>query len=275
MIKLGQRQQLKIYKFAKEGTYLYDGIDPNRLVLLEEKLAQTAKKEDQLWVFPYKDKGQIKASTKKPYLEVDQIGLLKVVSKTKIGAFMDIGIEKDVLLPFAEMLGQIHDRQPYLVRMYLDKSERLALTMKIRDYLRTDSPYQKGDLVSGVIYSSHKDHGLFVAVDEKYDSLVPKDQVKGIYQVGEVITAEVIFKNKDGKLVLSFDNQAHYQIDQDSEMILDLLEDNGGSLEIGDKSKAEEIKKITGLSKTNFKRAIGKLYKERQIKIFPEKISLN
>lgn len=274
MIKLGQRQKLKIYNFTKEGAYLYDGLDPNRLVFLEEKLDWSIKKEDDLLVFVYKDGGQLRGATKKPYLEVDQIGLLKVVSKTKIGAFMDIGLEKDVLLPFSEMLGQVNDHQAYLVRMYLDKSDRLALTMKIRDYLKTDPAYKEGDLVSGVIYSNHKDFGLFVAVDEKYDGLVPKDQVKGIYQVGEVITAKVKSKNKDGKLVLSLDNQAHYQIDEDSERLLDLLEDHGGVLEIGDKSDPAEIKKLTGMSKSDFKKAAGKLYKEREIKLFPKKISL-
>lgn len=275
MIKIGQRQKLRVHHFTSEGAYLYDGKDPNTLALLEENLDKSIKKEDQVLAFVYKDKGRLWASRKKPYLELGQIGLLKVVAKTKIGAFMDLGLAKDVLLPFSETMGEVHEGQYYLVRLYLDKTNRLALTMKIKDYLEKSAPYKKDDLVEGTIYSIHKDHGIFIAVDEKYDSLVPKEEARGIYQVGETVAAKVRSVNADGRLVLSFDNQAHFQIDEDAEKLLDLLEDNEGILKIGDKSKPEEIKKLTGMSKSDFKRAAGKLYKEREIKIYPEKIVLN
>lgn len=275
MIKIGQRQKLRVHHFTSEGAYLYDGKDPNTLALLEENLDKSIKKEGQVLAFVYKDKGRLWASRKKPYLELGQIGLLKVVAKTKIGAFMDLGLAKDVLLPFSETMGEVHEGQYYLVRLYLDKTNRLALTMKIKDYLEKSAPYKKDDLVEGTIYSIHKDHGIFIAVDEKYDSLVPKEEARGIYQVGETVAAKVRSVNADGRLVLSFDNQAHFQIDEDAERLLDLLEDNEGILKIGDKSKPEEIKKLTGMSKSDFKRAAGKLYKEREIKIYPEKIVLN
>ena len=275
MIKIGQRQKLRVHHFTSEGAYLYDGKDPNTLALLEENLDKSIKKEDQVLAFVYKDKGRLWASRKKPYLELGQIGLLKVVAKTKIGAFMDLGLAKDVLLPFSETMGEVHEGQYYLVRLYLDKTNRLALTMKIKDYLEKSAPYKKDDLVEGTIYSIHKDHGIFIAVDEKYDSLVPKEEARGIYQVGETVAAKVRSVNADGRLVLSFDNQTHFQIDEDAERLLDLLEDNEGILKIGDKSKPEEIKKLTGMSKSDFKRAAGKLYKEREIKIYPEKIVLN
>lgn len=275
MIKIGQRQKLRVHHFTSEGAYLYDGKDPNTLAILEENLDKSIKKEDQVLAFVYKDKGRLWVSRKKPYLELGQIGLLKVVAKTKIGAFMDLGLDKDVLLPFSETLGQVHEGQYYLVRLYLDKTKRLALTMKIKDYLEKSAPYKKDDLVEGTIYSIHKDHGIFIAVDEKYDSLVPKEEAKGIYQVGETLAAKVRSVNADGRLVLSFDNKVHFQIDEDAERLLDLLEDNEGILKIGDKSKPEEIKKLTGMSKSDFKRAAGKLYKEREVKLYPEKIVLS
>lgn len=275
MIKIGQRQKLRVHHFTSEGAYLYDGKDPNTLAILEENLDKSIKKEDQVLAFVYKDKGRLWVSRKKPYLELGQIGLLKVVAKTKIGAFMDLGLDKDVLLPFSETLGQVHEGQYYLVRLYLDKTKRLALTMKIKDYLEKSAPYKRDDLVEGTIYSIHKDHGIFIAVDEKYDSLVPKEEAKGIYQVGETLAAKVRSVNADGRLVLSFDNKVHFQIDEDAERLLDLLEDNEGILKIGDKSKPEEIKKLTGMSKSDFKRAAGKLYKEREVKLYPEKIVLS
>lgn len=277
MIEIGKNQVLTIDHFTPVGAYLYDGIDNMRTVLLPKKeVPKDKRKGDTVAVFVYKDsQGRIISTTRKPYIEIDKLALLKVVSKTKIGAFLDIGLERDVLMPFAEIQGQVHEGKYYLVKLYLDKSERLAATMKIRDNLKTDSPYKENDSVSGTIYSIHKDHGLFVAVDELYDSMIPKDEAKGIYEVGEIIQARVAQKKKDGRLVLSLKDRAYLYIDEDSETILDILEDNGGVLNIGDKSDPDLVKKETGLSKSAFKKAMGKLYKEKSIKIYPEKIELN
>lgn len=276
MIQIGKNQTLKILNLSGVGAYLYDGEDIGERVLLPKaEVPKDKSPEDEVSVFVYRDSSdRIIATTRKPYIELGKLSLLRVVSKTKIGAFMDMGLERDVLLPFSEMIGQVGEGKTYLVKLYLDKSERLAVTMKIRDSLKTDSNYKENDQVVGTIYSIHKDHGLFVAVDEKYDSLIPKEEAKGIFDIGEVINARVAQKNKDGRLVLSLKDRSYLNIDEDSEIILDLLEDNDGILNIGDKSDPEEIKEITGMSKSAFKRATGKLYKEKSIKIFPEKIEL-
>ena len=140
--------------------------------------------------------------------------------------------------------------------------------------MKNDSNYKENDQVIGTIYSIHEDHGLFVAVDEKYDSMIPKEEAKGIYEIGEVIQGRVAQRNKDGRLVLSLKDRSYLYIDEDSEVLLDLLEDNDGILHLGDKSEPKDIKEITGLSKSAFKRAVGKLYKEKSIKVYPEKIEL-
>lgn len=276
MIELGKNQKLKILSFNRKGALLYDGKDKSKTVLLPRvEVPKKKNKGDEVSVFVYEDKGKYVATTKRPYLEVGELGLLRVVNKTKIGAFMDMGLDRDVLLPFAEMIGTVGEHKSYLVKLYVDKTNRLAVTMKIRDSLSTDSPYKENDWVIGTIYSIHDEYGIFVAIDEKYDSLIPKEEAKGIYEIGEVIQGRVSQVYDDGKLVISLKDRAYLNIDEDSEMILDLLEDNGGELKIGDKSTPEEIKKLTGLSKSAFKRAIGKLYKERKIKIYPKKIELN
>lgn len=276
MIELGKFQNLKILNLASVGAYLYDGVDIGEKVLLPKaEVPKDKKPEEEVRVFVYRDSSdRIIATTRKPYIERDKLALLRVVSKTKIGAFMDMGLERDVLLPFSEMIGQVGEGKTYLVKLYLDKSERLAVTMKIRDTLRTDSSYKENDFVSGTIYSIHEDHGLFVAVDEKYDSLVPKEEAQGIFDIGEVINARVSKRNRDGRLVLSLKDRAYLYIDEDSEKILDLLEDNDGVLNIGDKTDPETIKEITGMSKSAFKRAVGKLYKEKSIIVSKEKIEL-
>lgn len=276
MIELGKNQKLKILNFNRSGALLYDGKDKTKTVLLpKEEVPKKKNKGDEVSVFIYEDKGRYVATTKRPYLEVGELGLLRVVNKIKIGAFMDMGLDKDVLLPFAEMIGTVGEHKSYLVKLYVDKTNRLAVTMKIRDSLSTDSPYKENDWVIGTIYSIHDDYGIFVAIDEKYDSLIPKEEAKGIYEIGEVVQGRVSQVYDDGKLVISLKDRAYLNIDEDSEMILDLLEDNEGELKIGDKSTPEEIKKMTGLSKSAFKRAIGKLYKEREIKIYPKKIEMN
>lgn len=276
MIELGKNQKLKINNFASPGAYLYAGEDREKTVLLpKEEIPKGKNLEDEVSVFVYRDgKGRLISTTRKPYIEVGKIALLRVVSKTKIGAFMDMGLERDVLLPFSEMVGQVGEGKSYLVRLYVDKSGRLATSMNIRDSLEKKSDYKENDSVMGTIYSIHPKHGLFVAVDEKYDSLVPKDEAQGIYEIGEVIQGRVSQVNKDGRLVLSLRERAYLNIDEDSEIILDLLEDNDGVLEIGDKSSPEEIKEITGMTKSAFKKAVGQLYKERSIKIHPKKIEL-
>ena len=276
MIEIGKNQILKIKNFASHGAYLYADSDMENTVLLP-KLEVPKGKEvgDEISVFVYKDSSDRTISTtKKPYIEIGKIALLRVVSKTKIGAFMDMGLERDVLLPFSEMIGQVAEGKSYLVRLYVDKSERLAVSMNIRQALETKSNYKENDSVMGTIYSMHPNHGLFVAVDEKYDSLVPKDEAQGIYEIGEVIQGRVSQVNKDGRLVLSLKERAYLNIGEDSEIILDLLEDNNGVLNIGDKSSPEEIKEITGMTKSAFKKAVGQLYKERSIKIQPKKIEL-
>lgn len=276
MIELGKNQVLKINNFAKPGAYLYaDGKKEETVLLPKEEVPKGKVVGDEISVFVYRDhEGRMIATTGKPYIEIGKLALLRVVSKTKIGAFMDMGLERDVLLPFSEMIGQVGEGKSYLVRLYIDKSGRLAVSMNIRDFLESKSHYKENDSVIGTIYSIHPKHGLFVAVDEKYDSLVPKDEAQGIYEIGEVIQGRVSQVNKDGRLVLSLRERAYINIDEDAENILDLLEDNEGILNIGDKSSPEEIKELTGLSKSAFKKAVGKLYKEKSIKIYPEKIQL-
>lgn len=267
MIPVGKTQTLKIQRFTSPGAFLNtEAKDDVDILLPTKEIPENAKVGDEIEVFVYRDsEDRLISTTRKPYAQAGELAHLKVLNNTKIGAFLDIGLERDILMPFSETLGSVEIGKTYLVRIYVDKSDRLAASMMIRNSLLSNSPYEKDDSVNGTIYSIHRDHGIFVAVDDKYDAMIPKEDIKGIFDLGETIEARVKSVNKDGKLVLSLREKAHVQMNEDSEIILDLLEDNGGILNIGDKSSPEDIKEITGLTKGAFKRAVGKLYKEGDV----------
>jgi hypothetical protein len=146
--------------------------------------------------------------------------------------------------------------------------------MKVYPYLSTDSPYQAEDEVHGMIYEISPNFGAFVAVDDSYSALIAKKELYGELHVLQEITARVVKVKEDGKLDLSIRQKAHLQMDGDAQKLLELLADRGGSLPIGDKSSPEEIRALTGMSKNEFKRAAGRLYKERKVSVSAEQLRL-
>jgi predicted RNA-binding protein (virulence factor B family) len=276
MIKLGEVQKLIIKRFASVGAYLNVEDESDDDVLLpKSQVPDNAKIGDEIEVMIYNDsKDRIIATTNRSKLQVGEMGHLTVISQTKIGSFLDWGLEKDLFLPFAETVGKVEKDKQYLVGVYLDKSDRICATMKVRDMLSTDSPYKENDKVKGTIYSINRDIGAFVAVDDKYDGLIPKEELIGAYEVGEIIEVRVTGVKPDGKLDLSFRNRSYIQRDEDSETILSNLKINSGFLPLNDKSDAEDIRKQLGMSKSAFKKAVGKLYKEKTIIIKDNGIEL-
>ena len=151
----------------------------------------------------------------------------------------------------------------------------LYLTSKIRDLLTNDHNFSENDIVKGRIYSINKSIGAFVAIDNKYDSLIRIKELKGVYIEGEEITARVKEIKDDGKIELSLRKRAYLEIDNDSDKILDYLYENGGVVELSDKSSPDKIYSYFAMSKSAFKRAIGRLYKNKDIVIYNNRIELN
>ncbi|MGM0396632.1 MAG: CvfB family protein [Bacillota bacterium] len=269
MIRLGKRQDLKIKRFATVGAYLNDDEDKSDDVLLpKSQVPEGAQVGDVVNVMVYRDsKDRIIATTKHSLAEVGEIKKLMVVSSAKIGYFIDWGLEKDLFLPFSETVGSVEKFKSYLVALYIDKSDRIAATMKIKDYLSTDSPYKENDKAVGTIYSVNRDIGAFVAVDNKYDGLIQKKNLFGVYEMGEEIEVRVNKVHEDGKLDLSLRERGHVQMEEDADIILKALKENDGFLPLNDSSHPNEIKKALKMSKSGFKRAVGKLYKEGIIQI--------
>jgi predicted RNA-binding protein (virulence factor B family) len=269
MFELGKRQELIVVKQVEFGVYL--GETPNaeeRILLPKKQVPANIKINDKIEVFIYKDSNdRIIATVNEPKLELGQVAVLKVLEVGKIGAFLDWGLEKDLFLPFKEQTSRVSPGDNCLVALYIDKSSRLCATMNVYEYLELQSPYQKDDRVTGTIYETSEEFGLFVAVDNKYSGLIAKKEAYGNMKIGDVIHARVINVKEDGKLDLSVREKAYLQMDDDSKLIMDAIEERGGKLPFTDKADPEIIKHEFNLSKNAFKRAVGRLLKEGKIEI--------
>lgn len=275
MYYLGKKQNLKIKRLTKFGAYLGTEDDDKDVLLPIAQIPENMKVGDIIEVFVYKDsKDRPIATTNTPKVQVGQIAKLKVVSESKIGYFLDWGLEKDLFMPFSETLGKIEVFNDYLVAVYIDKSERIAATMRIKDYLSADSPFKENDKVKGTVYGVNKDIGVFVAVENKYDGLISKKNVYGIYEIGDEIEVRINKILDDGKLDLSPREMAYIQIEEDSQVILKKLKENKGFLALSDKSDPELIRKTLGMSKSGFKKAIGSLYKKGFIELSDDGIKI-
>jgi predicted RNA-binding protein (virulence factor B family) len=231
---------------------------------------------DELEVFLYKDsEDRLIATRKEPKLTLHQVGYLTVIQVSRIGAFLDWGLDKDLLLPYHEQPRErVKEGQTVLVAVYLDKSERLCATMNVYPWLRTDSPYKAGDQVSGVVYETSRNFGAFVAVDSIYSALIPRRELVRELKAGEVVQARVTSIKPDGKIDLSIREKGYLQIDADVEAILNMLNEGGGMIPFTDKAAPELIREKTHMSKNEFKRAVGHLLKENKISIEDDRIVL-
>lgn len=276
-MNLGCMQTLRVIKRVEFGVYLAEreGADATERVLLPKKqVPENTHIGDEIEVFLYKDsKDRLIATTTVPKVTLDGFAVLTVKEVGKIGAFLDWGLEKDLFLPYKEMTRKVQEGDEILVRLYIDKSQRLCASTKgIYHCLSTQSPYQIGDEVEGRIYEFGHDFGTFVAVDDRYSAMLPKHEDVSYLKLGDVISAEVMGVKEDGKLDISMRKKAYIQMGDDAEKVLDILDSYAGVLPFTEKASPEIIFRETGLSKAAFKRAVGRLYKERKITINDGKI---
>ena len=277
MIQLGINQDLIVIRQVEFGVYLSDedNKDAKESVLLPKKqVPGYTKIGDTISVFVYKDsKDRMIATVNKPKLTLGQVAELKVVEVGKIGAFLDWGLEKDLLLPFKEQTKKVFANDTCLIALYIDKSSRLCATMNVYQYLQTDSPYKKDDQVQGRVYEMSTEFGAFVAVDYKYSGLIPVKELYGNVAIGDTITARVTNVKEDGKLDLSIREKAYLQITKDAEKVLQVIDRFDGVLPFTDKAIPEVINREMQMSKNEFKRAVGHLLKMGRIQINEKSIT--
>ena len=273
----GKKQTLVMIKRVEFGIYLAETMKDaeNKVLLPKKQVPADMEVGDPIDVFLYKDSNDRPIATvKEPKLTLGQTARLRVVSVGKVGAFLDWGLEKDLFLPYREQTAQVKAGDEVIAALYLDKSERLCATMKVYPYLQKESPYQKDDVVTGMVYEISHNFGAFVAVDDKYSALIPKKELYGELHVLQQISARVTGVKEDGKLDLGIRQKAHLQMSEDADKVLSLLRDKKGFLPLHDKSSPEQIRETIGMSKNEFKRAVGHLYKEHLIMLESDGIRL-
>lgn len=273
MMKLGKKQVLTVVKKVDFGVYL--GSEEERVLLPKKQVPADIDLGDPVEVFLYKDSDdRLIATTNEPKIQLGELAVLEVADTGKFGAFLNWGLEKDLFLPFKQQTAKMSKGDRCLVTLYIDKSDRLCATMRVYDKLRKDSPYKKDDMVSGIIYDTSDEFGVFVAVDGLFSALIPKKDAFGSLKVGQTVTARVTAVKADGKLDLSVKEKIPMQMDKDAEMIYKRIVKLGGKLPFTDKADAELIKTEFNMSKNAFKRAVGRLLKEGKIQITSESIRI-
>ena len=265
-MKLGEKQVLMMEKEVDFGVYL--GTESEHVLLPKKQVPRGLEPGDPVEVFLYKDsRDRLIATTNEPKLTLGGLAILEVIDTGKNGAFLDWGLEKDLFLPFREQTTPVKKGDNILVSLFIDKSARLCATMKVYEKLSCDSPYQKDDMVEGIVYELSDRFGVFVAVDGKYSALIPKREVYHTYRVGETIRARVAAVKDNGKLDLSVREKAFIQMDVDAAKLVEYMEKNGGRIPFTDKASPETIRGEFEMSKNEFKRAVGRLLKEKKIEI--------
>ena len=276
-MRLGEYQTLTIVKQVAFGVYLAESRDAQEKVLLpKSQVPANAVLGDSMEVFLYRDsQDRMIATCAKPKLTLGGLAVLTVSQIGKIGAFLDWGLEKDLFLPYKEMNGKVREGDEVLVTLYLDKSSRLCASMKhLYDKLETNAPYEKGETVTGRVYEFGHDFGTFVAVDDRYSAMIPRSEDTSDLKIGDMIEARVTDVKADGKLDLSRRANKETQMDADAQRVLRVIEEYAGVLPFNDKASPEIIMREMQMSKAAFKRAVGRLYKERRIEITEKSIRL-
>lgn len=274
MIKLGEKQSLAIVKRTEFGVYL--GTEEEKVLLPKKQVPENANIGDEIEVFIYRDSmDRLLATVHEPKLTLGQVATLEVKEIGKIGAFLDWGLEKDLFLPFKEQTYRVHEGDRCLVALYIDKSSRLCATMNVYKYLGTTDQYRRGDMVSGTAYQFIEKFGMYVAVDDMFQGLIPKKELYGEPKVGQKLTGlRVTNVTEDGRLELAIREVSYLQRDEDAEKILAVIEEFDGVLPFSDKASPEVIKRELDMSKAAFKRAVGKLLKEGKIELSETSIRL-
>ena len=266
-MKLGTKQKMTVERVGEHGAFLAETPGDRQTVLLPGSELRREHREletgDEFEVFLYKDtEDRPTATLKTPKIELGGFAPLKVKTVTGIGAFLDWGLDKDLLLPYSEQTVKVMQGRDYLVSLYEDKSGRLAATMKVYPLLATDSKYKKGDWTEGYVYQINPELGAFLAVDNRYNGMIRKEDLNETVKNGRTVRVRVTGIRKDGKLMLSPVKKAYKEIGHDAESVLTALNLSRGFLPYNDKSDAEEIRQAFGISKGAFKKALGHLLKE-------------
>ena len=276
MIVLGKFNTLEILRDTSVGLFLGDG-DGTDILLPNKYVPEQWEIGDKLSVFCYLDHEERPVATNiEPYVQRDCFALLRVVEVNAIGAFLDWGLEKHLLVPFKEQRSKMQEGQSYVVYCYLDElTFRLVGSNKLDKFLdNSNAAFEAGDRVEALV-TSKSDLGWDVIVNNQFKGMVYENEVFKQIAVGDRMTAYVKQQREDHKLDISLQALGVAVLEPSAKQILTLLEAHKGFLPLHDKSDPQEIKAYLEMSKKVFKKAIGTLYKNREIRISTDGIYLN
>lgn len=268
---------LKVVRQSDMGAFLDAGTGNTSEDILLHKAQQTAEVSigEVVKVFLYLDpKKRLTASMRVPKMREGQIARLKIINVTQDGAFVDVGAERGIFMPFAEMRGRPKVGEIVWAKLYSDKSGRLAVSMKVSDEIRRASlpavNVKRGDKVKGAIFNI-TEAGAFVFSEERYIVFIPQKEIPRALRIGEEVEARVTFlRQEDGRLNASLREIKEHALNSDAEKIFNFMQENGGSMNLNDNSPPEKIQAVFKISKSAFKRAVGHLFRERRIEKFSE-----
>lgn len=277
MLEIGKYNRLTILRDTKVGLFLGTGNEVDDVLLPNKYVPADFKIGDEMTVFIYLDHEERPvATTLEPYILLNEFALLRVNYTNQIGAFLDWGLEKDILAPFREQARPMEKGKRYLVYLYIDeKTNRLVATSKINQFLNNDElTVEKGEEVQ-LIVSHITDLGINVIINEKHKGLLYKDEVyDDAVRTGDRAIGYIKTIRPDNKIDVSLQKQGYEAVEPNAEKILDELRASRGFLRLNDNSHPEDIKTVLKMSKKTFKKAIGLLYKEKLIEIKEDGIYL-
>jgi predicted RNA-binding protein (virulence factor B family) len=277
MAELGRTNRLVIVRDSDHGLYL-DGGDLGDILLPNPEVPDDVEQGDEGEVFVMRDsEDRLVATMARPLCEVGDFALLEVKSvNSNIGAFLDWGLGKDLLLPFREQLERVNPGQRIFVRVAVDPiSNRIIASARTNRYLNQFRPdYQAGDKVELTIQEKSP-LGYFAIIDRKHRGLIHQSAANRPLRVGETIEGYIAALKEDDKIDLSLEPVGYGRVTGLADRILEAARENGGTLPLGDKSSPDEIRRAFGTSKKAFKQALGALYRDRKIRIAGAEIEVS
>jgi predicted RNA-binding protein (virulence factor B family) len=263
---LGRARAFTIRRFNASGAFLAESsderVDAPCLLLIGSEIPLGARVGDQLEAFVYLDsEGRPLTTTRKPKLSLGEVAFLKVTDSTSFGSFVDWGLQKELLVPFAQQTKELHVGMLEPVGLYLDESGRLAGTMRVSELLDLETPgFSVDSWAEGEAWRNDPEIGLFVILERRFVGLVPAAEPHRLSR-GEAARFRVTHVYPDGKIELSLRAHAHEELEGDAQAVLAILSRTGAP-RVGDHSSPEELRALFGLSKKAFKRAAGRLLKQ-------------
>jgi len=273
-IEIGKINNLQVLKSTEQGLYLGDEVE--EILLPNKYIPEGLEIGDYIDVFIYTDsEDRIIATTLEPNVMRDEFAYMKVKDTTSFGAFLDWGLEKDLLVPFKEQWEPMETGKSYLICAYLDESsDRLVASSQLNKFLSNDDiQLREGEMVSILVGDEHE-LGYQCIIDNRYKGMVYRNQIFKEIKPGERTTAYVKQIRSDLKIDLVLEKQGQVAVEPNAKRILKALNDNEGFLGLHDKSDPEEVKAMLQMSKKNFKRALGTLYRKRLVLIEEKGVKL-